>query len=243
MSPALDRLAQTGRWRCRSTLEKALLSFGLLGLALALPPWPGAALVLGLAWAVALAGARVSLAVWGRLVAAPFGFLIVGLAALAVEIGPDGVALARDHGRLALETGLRAAAAVSAMLLLAATTPSTDLMRAARRLGVPAEIADFALLTWRFAMLLLESAAQIRAAQEARLGWHGPRRALRSAGLLIALLLPRALERARWMEIGLAARGDGALRTLAPSRPVSAPFVAASLGGFALIAGAALWLR
>jgi cobalt/nickel transport system permease protein len=242
VSLAIDRLAAASRWRRRGLGEKSLLALGLLALTLALPPWPAAALVLAIAWTAALAGARVPPGAWLRLVAGPFGFALTATAALAVQIGPDGIALAADGGRAALLALLRASAALSCLLLLAVTCPAPDLVRGLRRLGVPAEIVEIALLIWRFLLLLLDSAAAIRTAQTARLGWQGWRRSLRSLGLLIALLLPRAMERARRLEVGLAARGfDGSLPVLRPAAALSWGFIAATLTLEAGIAGIGLW--
>ena len=243
MSLTIDRLSQAGRWRKRPVVEKSALALGLLVLALALPPWPGAALALAAAWSLALVGARIPVGDWLRLNAAPLGFVLTGAATLLLELGPDGLRLAADGGAQAGALVLRAGAGAGALLLLAATTPSPDLVAGLRRLGLPAEIAEIMLLTWRFLFLLLDAAAAIRNAQEARLGWFGPRRQMRSLGLLIALLLPRAMDRARRLEIGLAARGfDGSLPMLSPSRPVSARMLALVLGGEAALAGVSLWL-
>ncbi len=243
MTLFIDRLAQAGRWRRRATADKVVLALGLLLLAISLPPWPGAALVLAVAWGAALFGAGVPPGDWLRLNAAPLGFALTGAAALAVEWGDGGVHLAADHGVRAALVVLRTAAGASCLLLLAATTPTPDLLRGSRRVGLPAEIAEVALLTWRFLFLLLDAAAAIRAAQEARLGWQGWRRSLRSLGLLVAMLLPRAMERARRLEIGLAARGfNGSLPMLSPVRPVSPAFLVAALGGEAMVAGVSLWL-
>lgn len=243
MTLLIDRLSQTGRWRRRAVAEKSVLALGLLALALALPPWPGAALVLAAAWGLALGGAGIPAGDWLRLNAVPLGFVLTGAATLAVEVDGGGLHLAADHGRRAAETVLRAGAACSGLLLLAATTPTPELVRGLRRLGLSPEITEIMLLTWRFVFLLLDQAAAIRTAQEARLGWFGPRRQIRSLGLLIAQLLPRALERARRLEIGLAARGfDGSLPVLSASRPASLPVLAGILGLQAALAGAALWL-
>ena len=138
---------------------------------------------------------------------------------------------------------LRASAATSCLLLLAVTTPTPDLIQGLRRLGLPAEIAEVALLTWRFLFLLLDAAAAIRGAQESRLGWSNWRRGLHSLGLLIALLLPRAMDSARRLEIGLAARSfDGTLRMLSPARPVSAVWLGLVATAEAALAGVSLWL-
>ncbi len=243
MSLAIDRLSQAGRWRKRAPSEKAALALGLLILALILPPWPGGALVLGAVWGLALGGARLPAGDWLRLNALPLGFVLTGAATLMVEVDSHGLHLAADQGRRAALVVLRAASAASALLLLAATTPAPDLVRGLRRIGLPAEIAEIMLLTWHFLFLLLDQAAAIRTAQEARLGWFGPRRQVRSLGLLIGQLLPRAMERARRLETGLAARGfDGSLPTISTAHPASVPALALILGGQALLAGVSLWL-
>jgi cobalt/nickel transport system permease protein len=239
----IDRLSQAGPWRKRAAAEKASLALGLLVLALVLPPWPGGALVLAVAWALALGGARLPVGDWLRLNALPLGFVLTGAATLAVELDAQGLHLAADQGRRAALVVLRASAAASALLLLAATTPAPDLVRGLRRLGLSPEIAEIMLLTWHFLFLLQDQAAAIRTAQEARLGWFGPKRQVRSLGLLIAQLLPRALERARRLEVGLAARGfDGSLPMLSMARPASLPVLALILGGEAALAGVSLWL-
>ncbi|CUW38273.1 Putative Cobalt transport protein CbiQ(ABC transporter CbiQ family,20-206) [Magnetospirillum sp. XM-1] len=243
MTLAIDRLSQSGPWRKRATAEKAALALGLLVLALALPPLPGAALVLAVAWALALGAAKVPPGDWLRLNVIPLGFVLTGAATLAVDVDSQGLRLAADQGARAAQVVLRAAACVSALLLLAATTPAPDLVRGLRRLGLSAEIAEVMLLTWTFVFLLLDQAAAIRNAQEARLGWFGPKRQLRSLGLLIAQLLPRAMERARRLEVGLAARGfDGSLPMLSVARPASGPVLALIFAGLAALAGVSLWL-
>lgn len=243
MSLTIDRLSQAGRWRKRAPSEKAVLALGLLALSLALPPWPGGALVLGAAWGLALGGARIPAGDWLRLNLLPLGFVLTGAATLAVEVDSHGLHLAADQGRRAAEVVLRASAAASALLLLAATTPAPDLVRGLRRIGLPPEIAEIMLLTWHFLFLLQDQATAIRTAQEARLGWFGPRRQVRSLGLLIAQLLPRAMERARRLEIGLAARGfDGSLPMISTAHPASVSVLALILGGQALLAGVSLWL-
>ncbi|KIL98171.1 Transmembrane component CbiQ of energizing module of cobalt ECF transporter [Paramagnetospirillum magnetotacticum MS-1] len=243
MSLAIDRLSQSGPWRERALAEKAVLAFGLLALALVLPPWPGGALVLVAAWALALGGARIALVDWLRLNAMPLGFVLTGALTLAVDVDAQGLHLAADQGLRAVQVVLRASAAVSALLLLAATTPAPDLVRGLRRLGLSAEIAEIMLLSWHFLFLLQDQAAAIHTAQEARLGWFGHGRQIRSLGMLIAQLLPRAMERARRLEVGLAARGfNGSLPMMSFARPASGKVLALIVGAEILLAGVSLWL-
>jgi cobalt/nickel transport system permease protein len=242
MSP-IDRAAHLNRWRRKSLIEKAALALGMLALALAMPPFPGAvavALVMALA---ALVGARVPVAVWAACAAAPAGFLLAGAASLLVQV--DGAALSLAPGGTALAAGLaaRSAAGITCLLFLALTTPVTDLMAGLRRLGLPPEVTEIALLMYRFIFLLADTALAMDTAQAARLGHVGFARRLRSLGVLIANLLPRAFDRARRLEVGLAARGwQGEMRVLSPSMPVSPAGLAAVLAAEGAVAAlGAVW--
>jgi cobalt/nickel transport system permease protein len=240
MAP-IDRIAHQSRWRSKSLAEKALLALGMLCLALVLPPFPGALVVAALVIAATLWGAGVPPRAWAAAMAAPLGFMATGALSLLVGLDGGSLALAPGGGLAAAALVARAMAGVACLLLLGFTTPMSDLVNGMRRLGVPAEVADIALLIYRFMFLLADTALAMDAAQAARLGHHGSRRRLRSLGLLVANLLPRALDRARRLEVGLAARGwDGEFRVLSPRRPVSPgglAAVAAILGLTALVGG------
>lgn len=243
----VERLAYGNRWRARHPADKLVPGAGLLMLSLALPPWPGAAVVLAAAVAAALLGARIPLTEYARLLAVPTGFLLAGAAVLAVSIDASGkgVPLRFDPGGLATaaEASLRALAATSALLLIALTTPLPDLLALFRRAGGPAPLIDLMLLTWRFITLALETADNARTAQAARLGYVGWRRTIRSAGLLAAHLLPRTLDRAARLQTGLAARGwQGDLRVLAKDRAPSPAFIAGALSAQAAIAAVSTML-
>lgn len=237
-----DRIAQTSRWRHRPLAEKALLAIGLLILALVLPPWPGGLLVLVAALTATLA-AGTPVSAWLRLALPPLAFVATGAATLLVTIAGDGIGLAADGPERAAAVALRAAAALASLLLLSVTTPATDLVQGLRRLGLPAEFAEVALATWRFLFVLSDTAAAMDHAQAARLGHVGWRRRILSAGLLAAALLPRALDRAHRLEVGLAARGfDGSLRTLTRRNPARPAGLAAIVLVLATVGGLGAWL-
>jgi cobalt/nickel transport system permease protein len=110
------------------------------------------------------------------------------------------------------------------------TIPLPDLLGLLKRLRVPGPILDITLLMYRFATLAIGVAERTRLAQANRLGYSGVRSSIRSTGVLAAALLPRVLDRARRMEIGLATRAyAGELRTLSAPKPLSLRFVAAAL--------------
>ncbi len=226
----IDTSANTNRWRRRSLTEKALLALGMLAIAVSVPSWQAALLVATVMTAATLLGARVSVPVWWKTMTAPLGFLLIGVLALAVQVQGLHVSLAPHGLELAARLAARALAGLTCLLFLALTTPAADLVAGLSRIGVPAEIAELALLVYRFLFLLTDTAETMHAAQAARLGHGTYRRHLKSLGLLIANLMPRALARARALEIGLAARGwRGELRVLSPVRHVSVAGVTAVL--------------
>jgi len=198
-------------------------------LSVALPPWPGAALCALAILGFTFAGARVPLRLWAAVAAFPLGFLATGAAMMLVQIGPQGIEAAPGGGQAAAFLILRAMAASFCLIFLGLTTPAADLLSGLRRLGLPAELVEIALLTYRFIFLIAESAVAMTHAQAARLG-HATRRLwLRSTGLVIAGLLPRAMDRARRLETGLAARGwQGDMRVLG-RRSAPRPLVVAGI--------------
>jgi cobalt/nickel transport system permease protein len=241
MSP-VDRAAHLNRWRHRSLTEKATLALGMLLLAIALRPGPGAPMVAAIMTAAALVGARVPPKVWLACMAAPVGFLLVGAFSLAVQVDSHGLSLAPGGLLAASRLVMRSLAALTCLLFLALTTPATDLIAGLRRLGLPAEIAELALLMYRFLFLLGDTALAMDSAQAARLGHVGARRRLRSLGLLIANLLPRALDRARRLEVGLSARGwNGDLRVLSKRTTISMPALALVVLTLVATAATGIW--
>ena len=231
MTP-IDRIAAINRWRDRPLAEKALLGLGLLVVALVAPPWPVAPAVFVVATVAVTAGAGVGVATWAKILAAPLGFVLTGAATLLVTVGEHGIALAPGGVGAAIDLTLRATAAVAGLLTLTLTTPATDLVAALRRLKVPAEIVEIALLTHRFLLIAGDTASAMTTAQAARLGHDGWKRRIRSTGLLAANLLPRTLDRAHRLEQGLMARGwsGASLTVLTPSRPAALTRLAALAG-------------
>ncbi|MEU9373370.1 cobalt ECF transporter T component CbiQ [Streptomyces sp. NPDC048255] len=236
----IDVAAHSSRWRHRHPLEKALLGIGLTVTAVCLPPWPGGPLVAAATLAVLLGPAGVSGRQLWRAFRIPLGFCFTGALPLLVSVGgPAGfVVLAPDGPRHAAELLLRTSAASLGVLLFAFTTPVSDVLPRLVRAGVPAPVVDVALVMYRIGFLLLDSMAQIRRAQAARLGQRGRAAVWRSLAGLAATSFVRAFDRAARLQDGLAGRGyDGALRVLVPEATLSWRFLA---GSGALLTGLAV---
>ncbi|MFE6933418.1 cobalt ECF transporter T component CbiQ [Streptomyces sp. NPDC057699] len=228
----IDAAAHSSRWRRRHPVDKAVLGLGLTVLAISLPPWPGAALILLTAVAVLLGPAGVPARQLWRAYRVPLGFCVTGAVTLLVQVGgPDGFVALADGGPVrAGELLLRTSAASLGVLLFAFTTPMSDLLPRLVKAGVPAPVVDVALVTYRMSFLLLDSVRRIREAQAARLGHTTRAAAWRSLAGLGATAFIRAFDRAARLQSGLAGRGyDGTLRVLVPDARVSVRFVSVSV--------------
>lgn len=216
---AIDRHAWTNRWRFIHPAEKALFVAGLLAADFAFPAATVAPQVLTVAWLATVAGARVpGRAFWG-VMAAPAGFLLAGLPALAVSLNFDGpgpmLSLSVAGLGAAAAVSLRSLAAMACLAFLILTTPLPDLLGLARRMGMPAALVELAYLMHRLVFVVLERALAARQAQAARLGYSSFRTSTRSLGMLACGLFLRSLDRGRRLDQGLAARGyHGELRVL-----------------------------
>lgn len=244
---AIDVAAWSSPWRYRSPGDKLLLSLGLVLCALVLPPWPGCLLVTALAVGLAAGPAGVGWRVLGRAARGAATFIVLGAVSIALtwQPGPGhvptGLTVTAGTATDALRTAAHAVAGTAAMLLLATTTPLSDLLAWCRRRGLPEVVVDIAGLVYRLLFVLLSTAQAVRAAQAARLGYASPAATLRSAAGLTAAVLTRAWSRARRLEDGLGGRGlDGPLRVLDEPRPSSRRFVSWSVVALLAISGTSL---
>ncbi len=233
---AVDDAAWASAWRTRSPLDKLALCGGLVVCALVLPVWPGSVLVALAAVLLALGPARVPARTFGRAVRWPLAFVAVGAVTAVVTVDGGGLGWAPGAAARAGELVGHSLAGGAAVLLLAATTPMTDLLDALRRLRVPAAVVEVAGVTYRMLFVLLHSLRTIREAQTARMGHSTWRRSYRSSGALAAAVLTRSWDRARRLQEGLAGRGtEAGLAVLPEARPSSRAFLAATAAGLAAL--------
>lgn len=132
----------------------------------------------------------------------------------------------------------KALGVISAMYFLALNTPMTDLTLALGRAHVPRLFIELMELIYRFIFVLADTAANIRVAQESRLGYVGFRRSVDSLGALCSMVFLRAWRKADRIYSALESRGyTDRLVTLEaeyrPGRvclPLAAGVAAAQLG-------------
>lgn len=243
---ALDHAAWSSPWRARSVRDKAVLSFGLLISAVALPPFPGGATVALASLTILVVLVKVGWRRLARILWLPLVSILIGVITVAVSVSwNDGLVLQFTDVGLSTAGALmvRALSATLSMFILACSTPMVDLFAGLRRVRIPDVLIEIASLIYRLTFGLLETAGTIRAAQEARLGYATRGAAMRSASMATTVLFVRSWDRASRLEDGLAGRGyDESLCTLDPERVRSTRFVASSLAIIAaIVAVSVLW--
>ncbi|OGU15881.1 MAG: cobalt ECF transporter T component CbiQ [Geobacteraceae bacterium GWC2_53_11] len=225
----IDTYAYSNRWRKVHPGEKGLFALLCLTSALlsrtALLPLAVAAITI----TMTVLGAGIPWRNYLRLALLPALFLLWSCLALAVSFSGGEIHLAEipflhltislsrqgiDQAELALARSLGASLS---LLFLALTTPMTEIMGLLRSLGAPRLMIELMTIAYRQIFVFLEITGQIRAAQEARLGYASPRLAMKSLAGLTGNILLRSLSRARQNHQALLARGyDSKLRFLSP---------------------------
>lgn len=216
----IDRLAHSNCLARRAAAEKMLFALGMLALAVTLPPWPGAVIVLVVVVVALLAVARVPVGAYLRLIAGPLLFMAMSVLPLlfTLSFGRPGHFHLRlsPHGvDLGLRVSLRALAGVNCLFFLILTTPIPQILGVMHRCRVPAVVTEISMLVYRYTWVFVSTVGGIRRAQEARLGYASYGRSYRSLAMLTGALFGQALERGRALERGLDARNwQGEFRVL-----------------------------
>lgn len=203
------------RWKLAAIVPAAIV------LALLRTPSPAAAaLVLALALA---ALARLPSAWLARRLAWTVLFIAIFLVWLLFLPDPNGEAY--RFGRLTISvTGLtrfavavmKTLAVIALMLVLLATAPLQDTLKAAQALRLPALFVQLLLMTFRYVFLLAEEFGRLRTALRVR-GFRNRAdlHSWRTIGLVGGTLLVRGSERAERVGQAMRCRGfDGAFRSL-----------------------------
>jgi cobalt/nickel transport system permease protein len=128
--------------------------------------------------------------------AAPASFAVLSVAAIVLISGGDGAVwswrpvpwLALSVTPESLDSGVfilcRTLGGMSALLLIAFTTPMTDLFEVMRQCRLPAALIELAMIVYRTIFILFDQLVQCYDAQVMRLGYSSRREAIRSFATL-----------------------------------------------------------
>ncbi len=240
---ALEAAAARNRWARRNVGEKAVLCGGLLLLAISLPPWPAAALIIA-AVSVTAVVARVPAGLFLALWTAPAAFVAVGILPLLFSITMDGPVWSPTGPQRAAEVVARATAAIGCTMLFTVTTPLSEVLAWAGRSGIPRTLTYLAELIYRMVGTLAGTAKMMHEAQAQRLGHLTRRGLLTGVAAQSANLFVLSFQRARRLGEGLELRAEpGSADVMVVDRPRDGRFLAVALGLLVAVVAATAAVR
>lgn len=146
-----------------------------------------------------------------------------------------------------LQRGLLLAAkvlgAVTLVQLLSLVTPAHRIFYALLWLRVPRGWTEMAMLIYRYTFSLLDDIADVAAAQRVRLGYHGLRRSLSSAGTLAGAVIVRSIDQAARTHEAMKMRGYNGIMPFSPLPAVRGKDLWLMAAGSALAVAACLLLE
>lgn len=240
MNP-VDIAAQQHQWAHRHVGDKLVLCGLLLAAVVILPPWPTAALVVLIAWALAWR-TGVPRTLYTAMVLGPVGFVLIGILPLLFTMTSHGVVFVAAGPAAAATVVARCLAGVSITMLFALTTPISELIAAAGRARLPEPLLFLVVAMYRMTSVLVMTAVTMAHAQQLRLGHTTAVRMLRSTAGQAANLLVQSFARARAIGQALSIRAEpGAMKLYLPTRHHDARFLARSVVCVLVVVGLGVW--
>jgi|GEM_PF-6467491 len=248
-NPGLAKPREGSVWR---PTEILILGLVMLILASLLPPVPGAVIIaLLMTMASRCHGLSRELTWRGwwrryyRTCVIPSCFSLCGALSIAVSLrykppGGPAVGIVFSDPVLAAEVLLRSLAGVAALGYLVITLSIGGIIEGLRQVGLPVVLVELIASMARFGNVLIDTAGKIRVSQVSRSGYKSASSARRSVSLLTTTLFVAAIERARRLEIGLAARAGEVGMLTATHQTQTTPDAVVSPFRLAAIAGLAL---
>lgn len=242
----IDQYAYNSPWLNIHPGEKLALALGTMVMVLGLQSlWVSVLVLLGMSLLI-VGSARIPVRFYLELMLVPMVFLSAGCAAVVLTTAHTADSLWKgwfvagqwwgiSQASLAYAGALllRSLACVSCLYLLALTTPVTQLVFILRRLRLPAVIADLMGLIYINVFMFLQTAQDIRIAQQSRGGYQNLTGQMRNLSVLAGNIFIKNLERSNASYNALLARGyDGQLQVLEEAYVVS-PLRITCMGGIA----------
>ena len=248
-----DKLSYRSKLRYVNASEKLLYAAATLAFCVLSRSMKMAVLVFAVNAAITVGKGGISLSRYVKLLLIPAAFLVMGTAAIVVNLSRvplDAFAFQAGQWYItgsragigqAAEICMTAMAAVSCLYFLALSTVMTDILGALRKLKVPALMIELMLLVYRFIFVLSETASAIRVSQNSRLGNRNLRTGIRSFGAMGSALFVLALKRSNALYDAMESRCyDGTVRVLSKEHPAKTGEIALIVLYEALLA--AIWL-
>lgn len=179
--------------------------------------------------------AKIATRVIIKLFSLPLGFLVIGVATIAMNVGLTDInmlfsvkignyylGVTESSLTLALQIVLKSLSSVACLYFLVLTTPMIELIHIFQLLKFPAIITELMMLMYRFIFIFIETAFNIYTSQSSRWGYCSFKRSINSIGLLFVNLWGKAFLKSQSLFTSLVSRGyEGELKVLNPRYKIS----------------------
>lgn len=212
---------------------KVLLAVGTLCLVIGLDQLFVSLFVAVTMGALTLLAGKIPWKAYFHFITIPLVFLVFSSAAIALDVAahPAGtwnlplhffyLCMTSKSLWMAANVFFKAAAGMSALCMMALSTPVHEIILVFRRMHFPELLVELMNLVYRYIFILFEAAYQMQTAAKARLGYQSFSRSLRSFAGIAGNLFLISLKKANTYYDALLARGyDGKLEFLTEELPI-----------------------
>lgn len=229
----IDKLSYQSKLRYVNSSEKVLYAVLTLIICITSRSIAVAAVAFLINGILTVGKGGISLSHYLKLLLIPFTFLVVGTAAImlnisaepfnafAVPVGRWYLTVSREGAYHAFRLCATALSAVSCLYFLSLNTVMTDILGSFRKLHIPDLIIELMMLIYRFIFVLFDQASSILISSNSRLGNKNFRTSVRSFGKMGAALFILSVKRSSVLYDALESRCyDGRLIVLSREKPV-----------------------
>ena len=212
----IDKYAYTNKLTDKNPYIKAIFSILFLILSLTIENRIFQISIITIMSITIISTSKMRISEYLKLLSIPLIFMIMSILAIIISIstektdmltyftvGSTYIGLSKFGLMNALRILSRSIACLTCVYFLMLTTPFNQLIKVFKKLHIPDNVIEIAMLIYRFIFIFLEEVQEIYKSQEMKLGYMGMRNSYNSLGLLLNMLYKRMMKRYEDMSIAL----------------------------------------
>ena len=212
----IDKYAYTNKLTDKNPYIKAIFSILFLILSLTIENRIFQISIITIMSITIISTSKMRISEYLKLLSIPLIFMIMSILAIIVSIstektdmltyftvGSTYIGISKFGLMNALRILSRSIACLTCVYFLMLTTPFNQLIKVFKKLHIPDNVIEIAMLIYRFIFIFLEEVQEIYKSQEMKLGYMGMRNSYNSLGLLLNMLYKRMMKRYEDMSIAL----------------------------------------
>ena len=212
----IDKYAYTNKLTDKNPYIKAIFSILFLILSLTIENRIFQISIITIMSITIISTSKMGISEYLKLLSIPLIFMIMSILAIIISIstektdmltyftvGSTYIGISKFGLMNALRILSRSIACLTCVYFFMLTTPFNQLIKVFKKLHIPDNVIEIAMLIYRFIFIFLEEVQEIYKSQEMKLGYMGMRNSYNSLGLLLNMLYKRMMKRYEDMSIAL----------------------------------------